>query len=788
MRSQKMLLLFGFVLLLIPGFSSGIVTESLNDETVEGSAPSQFSPFTFARDFIFPSVPPTVAGDNDISWAEVLHDTQDGFYRNPGWGTTTGTNKSGAVPVGTDVILRLRTKADDVVTAQIRYYDGAGSIEAYVSMAIISSADGYDFWEGNFLSPGYPSDYYYRFILTDGSDTDYYQDDYPYGGPGQVVNDVTDGNLDFGLIFYDPAFTTPEWHKNAIGYQIFTDSFFNGDMTNDAIGDGSSGDITWWEWDSTGDNSFTVSDSQRTYALDNPWGSTPVAGHGYYGGDLSGVAQKADYLASLGVKLIWFCPISESPDNHGYSVDNYNSVDPYYGKIASRENGEVINNQTGSMEVFDDMVATLDDVGIRAIYDAVLNHASAQSKYFQRFEFASGFDVPNPYETEVLGAYQDKSSPYFDWFSFNSYNHNYDAWWGFLNIPTLMYEQAGGDIEDDLITGEDSLFSFWNEHNISGFRLDVPNMYQDGDGSRYINKLIRDQVKTNDPSDIIIGEIWGRANAWLTGDMHDGVQNMPFGDDTIAWLKGNTPDDLYSSHLLFPQENYPPEAFYSLWTILGNHDTARVLTRLEGDTDAVLLAATLQYTYPGIPMVYYGDEVGLAGASDPANRGAYPWGAENTTMQEYYIKLGQIRNTYPVLRTGGFEILPDIAEGILIFGRELPDVQYPESVILVNRLEDAVQFTVNISILSMLNSGDILRDILGTNENYTISDAHTITVVMQPQSALILMHEDPEWDATDPTDTGSTITGYSWGLMLLGMLSITSIIGHNINKNRILMK
>jgi glycosidase len=352
-----------------------------------------------------------------------------------------------------------------------------------------------------------------------------------------------------------------------------------------------------------------------------------------------------------------------------------------------------------------------------------------------------------------------------------------------------MYDQADGAIEEALITGGDSLFKFWNDHNISGFRLDVPNMYQDGDGSRYINKLIRDQVKTNDPSDILIGEIWGRANAWLTGTMQDGVQNMPFGDATISWLKGGS-DALYGDHLLFPQENYPPEAFYSLWTILGNHDTARVLTRLDDDKNAVLLAATLQFTYPGVPMVYYGDEAGLAGASDPNNRGAYPWGSEDISMLEYYQKLGEIRNTYPVLRTGSFELIPDAAEGILIYGRELLEEQYPESVVLVNRLDDAVQLVVNISTLSGLNSSDILRDVLGSNQNYTISDSHTITVVMQPQSALILMYEDLDWGATatEPTDTRSKIAGYSWDLMLLGIISITSIIGHTVHKNRRVMK
>ncbi|MHA1619653.1 MAG: alpha-amylase family glycosyl hydrolase, partial [Promethearchaeota archaeon] len=328
---------------------------------------------------------------------------------------------------------------------------------------------------------------------------------------------------------------------------------------------------------------------------------------------------------------------------------------------------------------------------------------------------------------------------------------------------------------------------------------DVPNMYQDGDGSRYVNQLIRDEVKTNDPNDILIGEIWGRANAWLTGTMQDGVQNMPFGEDTIAWLKGGS-DALYSDHLLFSQENYPPEAFYSLWTILGNHDTARVLTRLDDDKEAVMLAATLQFTYPGVPMVYYGDEAGLAGASDPNNRGAYPWGSEDTTMQAYYQKLGLIRNTYPVLRTGSFELLPDNVEGIMVYGRELPGEQYPESVVLVNRLEDAVLVSVDASALTGLQYGDILQDVLGSDQEYTVGTSNALSVVIQPNSAQILVFEDLNWvapttttdttetsdttDTSDPTDTDDpTIGGFPFPLMLLGILSITSIIGHKLSKN-----
>ncbi|MHA1585320.1 MAG: glycoside hydrolase family 13 protein [Promethearchaeota archaeon] len=732
---------------------------------------------------------PKSAQDNDIQWDPILHDTQDGFYRSPGWGTTSGQNKSGAVPVGTDVRMRIRTAASDVQNIQIRYWDGAGSIEGFISMYVALTTNGYDYWEGNISSPAYPSDYYYHFILTDGSKTVYYQDNDPYGGPGQVLNSISNGDLDFGLVFYDPNFKTPDWNKNAIGYQIFPDSFNNGDPSNDPVGNGgNSGDVTWWEWDSNGDNSHTSADSQRTYAKKLNWGDSPQGGNGFFGGDLQGVANKAEYLESLGIKLIWFNPICESPDNHGYSVNDYNSISPYLGKIDHRYNEQVINNASGSLKVFDDMNIVLHDHGIKPIFDAVLNHVSAQSKYFQRYE--TDFGVSNPYASSGLGAYQGSSSPYYDWFKFYHGNYDYDAWWGFLNIPTLMYEQAGGAIENELISGDNSLFKFWNNHNIGGYRLDVPNMYQDGQGSRYINQLIRTNAKADNPDNIVIGEIWGRANAWLTGTMEDGVQNMPFGESTIAWVGGNAGDDTYTSQLIFPQENYPPQAFYSLWTILGNHDTPRVLNSLGGDTDKVLMAATIQFTYPGVPMIYYGDEVGLGGAMDPDNRRAYPWGHENQTMLAYYQKLSQIRTNNSVLRTGSFEILPDNTDGFLAYGRELPGDEHPDAVILINRLKSPIMGKINLTSLTCIEPGDILIDQLHPNLNFTVTSNKMIIDVIPANSALILLKTSPTSTISNGTNSsnnpsGFKIPGYALGIIYISFAAIGIwILVQKVQKNK----
>jgi len=176
-------------------------------------------------------------------------------------------------------------------------------------------------------------------------------------------------------------------------------------------------------------------------------------------------------------------------------------------------------------------------------------------------------------------------------------------------------------------------------------------------------------VKANDPDDIIIGEVWDRANIFLTGTMNDGVQNMIFKDDTINWINGLIDDERYINKLKFFQENYPPEAFYSLWTLLGNHDTPRIINEV-GSPDAVLLAATIQFSYPGVPVIYYGDEVGLAGATDPDNRRTYPWGNEDVKMLDYYKTLISFRESSDALINGSLVFLNDDNEGIIAFSRE----------------------------------------------------------------------------------------------------------------------
>ena len=191
-------------------------------------------------------------------------------------------------------------------------------------------------------------------------------------------------------------------------------------------------------------------------------------------GETKGVQDKRDYLNELGIKFIWFNPISESPDNHGYSVNNYTSINPYFGSIESRDSGIVINNANESLRIFDEMVSSLGELGIKVFYDAVINHCSAQSVYFQRFDTSiSPFEVSDAYPA-VDGAYESTGSPYYDWFQFSTWNHDYDSWWGFDNIPTMIYESAGGEIDVVALALRSVILELYQRKDKSPFIADEP--------------------------------------------------------------------------------------------------------------------------------------------------------------------------------------------------------------------------------------------------------------------------------------------------------------------------
>ena len=361
----------------------------------------------------------------------------------------------------------------------------------------------------------------------------------------------------------------------------------------------------------------------------------------FYGGNVKGVIDKLDYIKSLGVSAIYFNPVFKSSSNHRYDTGDYLQIDELFGD----------DNQ------FEELIVKAKEKGIGIILDGVFNHTGADSLYFNKF---------GNYST--LGAYQSKESPYYDWFYFDNFPDRYGCWWGSTVVPTVNKSAKG---YKDLILGKDGVIEKWTKMGIAGWRLDVVDELP----IDFTTELCR-KIKSVNPDCSIIGEVWEDASTkvaysqwrpYFMGEQLDGVMNYPFKESIIQYILGGNPRDFVAgiTHIL---ENYPKESLDSNMNLIGSHDTARILTILTGvqapyrkeerasfvldgelyeiAKHRLMIASTLQYFLPGVPCLYYGDEVGAYGYEDPLNRGTYPWGREDNTLLQHYQALGKLRQEY----------------------------------------------------------------------------------------------------------------------------------------------
>ena len=403
---------------------------------------------------------------------------------------------------------------------------------------------------------------------------------------------------------------TPEWVKHAVFYQIFPDRFAK---------------------------------SARLAKPHNlePWDSDPTA-EGYKGGDLLGVVEHLDYLQDLGVTALYFNPIFQSASNHRYHTHDYYRVDPLLGGDAA----------------FDELLAACKARAIRVILDGVFNHASRGF-----FQFNTILE-------------NGAASPWRDWFHVDAYPPNaydpsrppgYAAWWGLPALPE--FNTANPQVWEFLMgVGE-----YWIGRGVDGWRLDVPcEITTPGFWQEF-----RRRVKAINPEAYIVGEIWDDARAWLEGDQFDGVMNYPLTEAVIGFAagarivpetvagRGYHPRPLdgaaYADRVDALLDRYPAPIARAQFNLLDSHDTARFITIAGGDEASLRLGALLQFTFPGAPSVYYGDEIGLTGGlPDNWARKSFPWDRPldwNTGLQWYYKELIALRHTHPALRTGDYRRL-----------------------------------------------------------------------------------------------------------------------------------
>ena len=468
------------------------------------------------------------------------------------------------------------------------------------------------------------------------------------GKMGEGVLSWQDGER-WQLTVYDPDFETPDCVKGGVFYQIFPDRFC------EAV------------------ENKHMPFSDRIYRADKHaepfWQPNETGGHlnhDYFGGDLKGIQLKLPYLHQLGVTYIYLNPIFEAHSNHRYNTANYLNVDPLLG----------------SNKDFEELCQAAARFGIRIILDGVFSHTGSDSLYFNKEgRYGSG------------GAYRDPNSPYRPWYDFSpQYNGGYRSWWGFDTLPEVNEEEPS---YVEFITGEGGVIDTWLRRGAAGFRLDVADELPDD-----FIALFRQRLKELNPEALLLGEVWedasnkeayGIRRRYFVDGVLDSCMNYPYRTAILNYMKERDGGQGLKETVMSIVENYPPQVLSCNMNMLGTHDTPRILTALVDDFDGtweekskrhlsrsqrdlalerLQMAAFLQYTLPGSPSLYYGDEAGMEGYKDPFNRRTYPWGREDRELLAFFQQLGQLRKGQEHLRLGDISFF-EAGDGKLGFTRSV---------------------------------------------------------------------------------------------------------------------
>lgn len=583
-----------------------------------------------------------------------------------------------------------------------------------------------------------------------------------------VVN-AENSYYDFTVI---PGFSTPDWAKGAVMYQIYTDRFCNGDPSNDVL---------------TNEYYYVGNYSEKV----DKWDSNPANMdiHRFYGGDLQGVMDKLDYLKDLGIEVIYFNPLFVSPSNHKYDIQDYDHIDPHFGRIVN-DKGDLLKegdnenlhatryidrltnkeNLDASDAFFAEVVSEAHKRGMKVILDGVFNHCGSFNKWMDReriYENAKGFEK---------GAYIDENSPYRSFFDFKGgkwpYNNSYDGWWGHDTLPKLNYE-GSRDLKDYILRIAKKWVS--EPYNADGWRLDVAADL--GHSPEYNHSFWQDfrkAVKEANPNAIILAEHYGDAKPWLQGKEWDSIMNYDAFMEPVTWfLTGmEKHSDDYRPELVGDQSHFwasmqdnlagmaMPSILVSM-NQLSNHDHSRFLTRTnhvvgrvgdkgpkaaeEGVDKAVMReAVVMQMTWVGAPTLYYGDEAGLCGFTDPDNRRTYPWGKEDIEMLLFHKAAIKIHKKCSELKTGSLKFL-DTDRNFIAYGRFNEE---GKTAVIINNGDEAITRQVPVWTLGIPRESSMKR--LLYSDSCTYSDSpETIPVTngkvnltIPQKCAMILRYEE----------------------------------------------
>lgn len=475
-----------------------------------------------------------------------------------------------------------------------------------------------------------------------------------------------DTNMEMGdrwqLSCIPADFETPDWAKGAVMYQVFPDRFAKSGAS-----------------DLTGKlEPYTVHESWNEEVHWQPTPEGIVLNNDFFGGNFQGITNKMDYIASFGVKILYLNPISKAFSSHRYDTFDYKTPDP----------------MLGTEEDFAKLCEAAHERGIRVVLDGVYSHTGSESIYFDR-------------RGVYGGACASPVSPYRSWYKFRHYPDKYECWWDFDTLPCI--DKLNPDFMAYVIDSEDSVVAHWLKLGADGFRLDVVDELPD----EFVLRLKR-RIRELKPDALLIGEVWEdasnkvaygvRRRYFVDGEL-DSVMNYPFRTAILQFMTGLDNGSGLKETVMEIAEHYPPQVLSCVMNSLGTHDTPRALTAMvdsfEGSRaekaqrhlapnqrllakERLHMASFLQYTLPGTPCLYYGDEAGMEGYADPFNRRPFPWGREDQDLQEHFRNLGQLKQEQPALQQGSIQF-QTASDGHLAFVRQLGD----EIIwIYVNRSED----------------------------------------------------------------------------------------------------
>ena len=650
------------------------------------------------------------------------------------------------------VRLRFRTARDDA--QEVCLISGGETLQ----MQKMSSGEVFDYYETEVQLTDTMFVYYFR-IKSESEELCYHR------------CGVSEHPVEYYNFRIMPGFSTPAWAKGAVMYQIFVDRFCNGDPSND------------------------VEDGQYVYIGEpvckvKDWNEFPAAMdiRRFHGGDLQGVLDKLDYLEELGVEVIYFNPLFVSPSNHKYDIQDYDYIDPHYGVIIE-DGGEVlpegekdntratkyqkrtgdIRNLEASNRLFAKLVEEMHTRGMRVILDGVFNHCGSFNKWMDRER------IYEPQPEYEKGAYVSAQSPYRDFFHFFDereeawpYNKNYDGWWGHDTLPKLNYEDSPTLEEYILNIGKKWVSP---PYNADGWRLDVAaDLGYSNEYNHIFWENFRKAVKSANPQALILAEHYGDPGEWLQGDEWDSVMNYDAFMEPLTWfltgmekhsderrtdLWGNA-DNFVNTMNHFMASMLTPSLQVAM-NELSNHDHSRFLTRTnhivgrvaqlgskaaeEGINLAVMReAVAVQMTWVGAPTVYYGDEAGVCGFTDPDSRRTYPWGQENRELVEFHKEMIRIHKREKPLRTGSLKML-SWSSNVLAYAR----FQEGEQIIVVlNNSKELKEVTIPVWQAEVPMKGKMERLMYSWEKSYTterdiylVEDGETV-VNMGKHSVLIM--------------------------------------------------